>query len=335
MHSSATATADARAPILTRSGDPIISARDVVKRYDETVAVAGLDLTIWPGEIFGILGPNGAGKTTTLEMLEGLRAPDDGEIRVAGFDPVSEPERVHRVIGVQLQSTALFDYLTCAEIIALFAALYRADASPARVEHLLALIGLEEKRGSRINTLSGGQQQRLAIALALINTPRIAFLDEPTTGLDPVARRTLWQTIRDIRDKETTIVLTTHYMEEAEPLCDRIAIMDHGRAVACDTPRALIQQLGADATVRASVREGSIARDDLQRLDGVMTAELHDRDGHETIELRTTDAQATLIALLHLAQLQHVTLSGLSTSQASLEDVFLARTGHQYEGDGG
>jgi ABC-2 type transport system ATP-binding protein len=334
MHSSATAIADPRAPVLTRLDDPIISARDVVKRYGETVAVAGLDLTIRPGEIFGILGPNGAGKTTTLEMLEGLRAPDSGEIRVAGFDPVSEPERVHRVIGVQLQSTALFDYLTCAEIIALFAALYRADASPARVERLLALVGLEEKRGSRINTLSGGQQQRLAIALALVNTPRIAFLDEPTTGLDPVARRTLWQTIRDIRDKETTVVLTTHYMEEAEQLCDRIAIMDRGRVVACDTPRALIQQLGAEATVRASVREGSIAGDDLQGLDGVMTAELHHRDGHETIELRTTDAQATLIALLHLTQRQPVTLFGLSTSQASLEDVFLARTGHQYEGDG-
>jgi ABC-2 type transport system ATP-binding protein len=333
MHSSATGTVDPRTPVLTRSDDPIISARAVVKRYGETVAVAGLDLTIWPGEIFGILGPNGAGKTTTLEMLEGLRVPDGGEIRVAGFDPVSEPERVHRVIGVQLQSTALFDYLTCAEIIALFAALYHADASPARVERLLVLVGLEEKRGSRINTLSGGQQQRLAIALALVNTPRIVFLDEPTTGLDPVARRTLWQTIRDIRDKETTIVLTTHYMEEAEQLCDRIAIMDRGRVVACDTPRALIQQLGADATVRASVREGSIARDDLQRLDGVMTAELHDHDGHGTIELRTSDAQATLIALLHLAQREHVTLSGLSTSQASLEDVFLAHTGHQYEGE--
>ena len=190
MHASV--TADANAPGLARTDEPIISARDVVKRYDETVAVAGLDLTIWPGEIFGILGPNGAGKTTTLEIMEGLRAPDGGEIRVAGFDPVSEPERVHRVIGVQLQSTALFDYLTCAEIIALFAALYRADASPVRVERLLALVGLEEKRRSRINTLSGGQQQRLAIALALINTPRIAFLDEPTTGLDPVARRTLW-----------------------------------------------------------------------------------------------------------------------------------------------
>src|SRR5215207_6841282 len=199
VHASATAAAGESAPALARTDEPIISARDVVKRYGETVAVAGLSLTIWPGEIFGILGPNGAGKTTTLEMLEGLRAPDGGEMRVAGFDPVVEPERVHGVIGVQLQSTALFDYLSCAEIVALFAALYGADASPPRVERILALVGLEEKRRSRTNTLSGGQQQRLAIALALVNTPRIAFLDEPTTGLDPAARRTLWQTIRDIR----------------------------------------------------------------------------------------------------------------------------------------
>src|SRR5918997_3609307 len=302
MHSAVTETADARASARARTDAPIISARNVVKRYGETVAVAGLDLTIWPGEIFGILGPNGAGKTTTLEMLEGLRAPDGGEMRVAGFDPVIEPDRVHRVIGVQLQSTALFDYLTCAEIVALFAALYRADASPARVERLLALVELEEKRGSRINTLSGGQQQRLAIALALVNTPRIAFLDEPTTGLDPAARRTLWQTIRDIRAAETTVVLTTHYMEEAEQLCDRIAIMDRGRVVACDTPHALIQQLGAEATVRATVRHGSFTRDELRRLEGVVATELSDRDGHETLDLRTADAQATLIALLHLAQ---------------------------------
>ena len=333
MHTSVTAAASASAPALVRTDDPIISARDVVKHYGETVAVAGLDLTIWPSEIFGILGPNGAGKTTTLEMLEGLRAPDAGQIWVAGFDPVRESERVHGVIGVQLQSTALFDYLNCAEIVALFAALYGADASPPRVERILALVGLEEKRRSRTNTLSGGQQQRLAIALALVNTPRIAFLDEPTTGLDPAARRTLWQTIRDIRAGGTTVVLTTHYMEEAEQLCDRIAIMDRGRVVACDTPRALIEQLGADATVRASVQSGSIARDDLQDLDGVVSAELRDRDGQQAFDLRTIDAQVTLIALLHLAQRRHVTLSGLSTSQASLEDVFLARTGHRYEGD--
>ncbi len=318
-----------------RTDDPIIAVRDVVKRYGETAAVDGLDLTIWPGEIFGILGPNGAGKTTTLEMLEGLRAPDGGAIHVAGFDPVTEAKNVHRVIGVQLQSTALFDYLTCSEIVELFAALYGADASPARVDDLLVLVGLEEKRRSRINTLSGGQQQRLAIALALVNTPRIAFLDEPTTGLDPAARRTLWQTIRAIRDAGATVVLTTHYMEEAEQLCDRIAIMDRGRVVACDTPRALIHDLGADATVRASAQGGSLILDDLHRLEGVVGAELRDHDSRKTLELRTTDAQATLIALLDLAGHQRVILSDLSTSQASLEDVFLARTGHRYEGDSG
>ena len=317
-----------------RSDDPIIAVRDVVKRYGETLAVDGLDLTIWPGEIFGILGPNGAGKTTTLEMLEGLRAPDSGVMRVGGFDPVTAPEKVHRVIGVQLQSTALFDYLTCAEIVALFAALYGADASATRVEHLLALVGLEEKRRSRINTLSGGQQQRLAITLALVNTPRIAFLDEPTTGLDPAARRTLWQTIRDIRDAGTTVVLTTHYMEEAEQLCDRIAIMDRGRVVACDTPRALILGLAADATVRAMVEGGRLTPDDLRCLEGVVSGEVRDHDDRKTLELRTTDAQVTLIALLDLARRHQVTLSGLSTAQASLEDVFLTRTGHQYEGDG-
>ncbi len=325
------ATATESSPL--RVDDPIIAARDVVKRYGETIAVAGLDLSVWTGEIFGILGPNGAGKTTTLEMLEGLRAPDSGAIQVAGFDPVTEPERVHRVIGVQLQSTALFDYLSCAEIVALFAALYRADAAPARVAALLTLVGLEEKSRARINTLSGGQQQRLAIALALVNTPRIAFLDEPTTGLDPAARRTLWQTIREIRDAGTTVVLTTHYMEEAEQLCDRIAIMDRGRVVACDTPRALIHELGADATVRAEMVNGALALEDVQRLASVVSAELGERDGGDTLELRTGDAQATLIDLLDLARRQTVTLTGLSTSQATLEDVFLARTGHRYEGD--
>jgi len=327
-------SATASAPRLAPAEDPIIAAREVVKSYGKTTAVAGLDLAIWPGEIFGILGPNGAGKTTTLEMLEGLRAPDSGTIQVAGFDPVREPERVHRVIGVQLQSTALFDYLNCAEILALFAALYGADASPARMTTLLALVGLEEKSRARINTLSGGQQQRLAVALALVNMPRIAFLDEPTTGLDPAARRALWQTIRDIRETGTTVVLTTHSMEEAEQLCDRIAIMDRGQIVVCDTPRALIHDLGADATVRAGVASGTLTLEDIKHLARVVAAELRDRDGAVMLELRTTDAQATLIDLLDLAQRRGVTLSGLSTAQATLEDVFLARTGHRYEGDG-
>lgn len=315
-------------------GEPIIAVRDVVKHYGETVAVAGLDLTVWPGEIFGILGPNGAGKTTTLEMLEGLRAPDSGSMRVAGFDPATEPERVHHVIGVQLQTTALFDYLNCAELVALFARLYGADASPGRVDHLLNLVGLEEKRRSRVDALSGGQKQRLALALALVNSPRIAFLDEPTTGLDPVARRILWQTVRDIRAAGATVVLTTHYMEEAEQLCDRIAIMDRGRVVACDTPRALIRDLGAEATIRAEVKDAGLDLGHVESLPAVVSADLRTADSRTMLELRTTDAQATLIALLELTRARGVTLSGLGSTQATLEDVFLARTGHRYEGDG-
>ena len=307
--------------------------RDVVKRYGDTIAVAGLDLSIWPGEIFGILGPNGAGKTTTLEMLEGLRAPTSGTLRVAGFDPVTEPERVHRVIGVQLQTTALFDYLNCAELIALFAKLYGADASAKRVDGLLALVGLEEKRRSRVDALSGGQKQRLALALALVNAPQVAFLDEPTTGLDPAARRILWHTVRDIRARGATVVLTTHYMEEAEQLCDRIAIMDRGRLVACDTPRALIRELGAEATIRAEAQADGLDLAHLERLPGVISAELKREDTRSLLELRTTDAQATLIALLELTRDLGVTLTGLGSTQATLEDVFLARTGHRYEGE--
>ncbi len=307
--------------------------RDVVKRYGDTIAVAGLDLSIWPGEIFGILGPNGAGKTTTLEMLEGLRAPTSGTLRVAGFDPVTEPERVHRVIGVQLQTTALFDYLNCAELIALFAKLYGADASATRVDGLLVLVGLEEKRRSRVDALSGGQKQRLALALALVNAPQVAFLDEPTTGLDPAARRILWHTVRDIRARGATVVLTTHYMEEAEQLCDRIAIMDRGRLVACDTPRALIRELGAEATIRAEAQVDGLDLAHLERLPGVISAELKREDTRSLLELRTTDAQATLIALLELTRELGVTLTGLGSTQATLEDVFLARTGHRYEGE--
>jgi ABC-2 type transport system ATP-binding protein len=316
------------------ASEPIIAARNVVKRYGATTAVDGLDLTVWPGEIFGILGPNGAGKTTTLEMLEGLRAPDSGELRVVGIDPVAHPEQVHRLIGVQLQTTALFDYLNCAEIIALFASLYGADASSARVESLLALVDLQEKRRARVDALSGGQKQRLAVALALVNSPRITFLDEPTTGLDPVARRNLWQTIRDIRAAGTTVLLTTHYMEEAEQLCDRIAIMDRGRVIACDTPHALIADLGAEATVRAVIEGAALSLPELRALAGVVEAELSASEGRESLELRTKDTQATLIDLLELTRARGVTLSGLGASQATLEDVFLARTGHRYEGNG-
>ena len=315
------------------SSEPIIDIQGLVKRYGDLIAVNGIDLAVYPREIFGILGPNGAGKTTTLEMIEGLRPPDAGQIRVAGLDPVTRATAVHRIIGVQLQATALFDYLTAAELTSLFADLYGVARSSARARELLALVGLTEKAGARVSELSGGQRQRLALAIALVNNPTIAFLDEPTTGLDPGARRGVWQTIRGIRDAGTTVVLTTHYMEEAEVLCDRVAIMDQGRVIECDTPSGLIRQLGATTTVRATLSRGYLTPAALQQLAAVAEADLESIDGLPTILIRSHDAQATLIDLLRLAQQEGVTLTGLHTAQADLEDVFLAHTGRRFAAD--
>jgi ABC-2 type transport system ATP-binding protein len=308
-------------------GEPIIEVRGLVKRYGAVTAVDGVDLAVAAGEVFGILGPNGAGKTTTLEMIEGLRAPDAGTIRVAGFDAVTQSDQVRRLIGVQLQTTALFDYLSAAELIELFAGIYDVDGSSARVNELLRMVGLQEKRNARVDELSGGQRQRLSITLALVNRPQVAFLDEPTTGLDPAARRDLWQTMRDIRGAGTTVVLTTHYMEEAEALCDRVAIMDRGRIIACDTPQALIRGLGALATIRAEIAGGALPATELASLPGVTAS----TGGDGQVELQTTDAHVTLVALLSLAGRERVQLVGLRTAQASLEDVFLSLTGRRYE----
>ncbi|MGH2534948.1 MAG: ABC transporter ATP-binding protein, partial [Thermomicrobiales bacterium] len=312
--------------------DAIIEVRGLVKRYGSLTAVDGVDLTVLTGEIFGILGPNGAGKTTTLEMIEGLRAPDDGTITVAGLDAVAQSEQVRRVIGVQLQTTALFDYLSAAELIELFAGLYDVAAPPDWIDRLLAMVNLQEKRDARVNELSGGQRQRLSITLALVNRPTIVFLDEPTTGLDPAARRDLWKAVRDIRAEGATVVLTTHYMEEAEVLCDRVAVMDRGRVIACDTPAALIRALGKSATVRAHLTGGALAETDLASLPAVTASHAGGGNGRSAeIELHTTDAQATLVGLLALAGRANVTLTDLRSSQASLEDVFLSLTGRTYE----
>ena len=309
------------------STDPIIAISGLVKRYGATTAVDGIELTVAAGEVFGILGPNGAGKTTTLEMIEGLRKPDAGSIRIAGIDAVAESDRVRRLIGVQLQTTALFDYLTAAELIELYAGLYDVDDSPARIDRLLATVGLQEKRKAKVDELSGGQRQRLSITLALVNEPKVVFLDEPTTGLDPGARRDLWQTVLDIRAAGTTVVLTTHYMEEAEVLCDRVAIMDRGRVIACDTPAALVRTLGVAATVGAHVSEGTLPEADLAVIPGVTAAAAQ----NGAIELQTRDVQQTLIGLLDLARRHHVTLADLSARQSTLEDVFLSLTGRKYE----
>jgi ABC-2 type transport system ATP-binding protein len=255
-----------------------------------------------------------------------LREPDGGSITVAGIDAVRESDRVRPIIGVQLQTTALFEYLNAAELIELFAGLYESDASAERVKELLGLVGLEEKAKSQVNTLSGGQRQRLSIALALVNRPTVVFLDEPTTGLDPGARRDMWQMIRDIRAAGTTVVLTTHYMEEAEVLCDRVAIMDRGTVIACDTPAALIAALGIEATVRARISGGALDLADLETLPAMLGARIED----DRIALQTRDVQSTLIGLLRLVEARGVTLADLTSQQSSLEDVFLSLTGRSY-----
>ncbi|MGH2356735.1 MAG: ABC transporter ATP-binding protein [Candidatus Limnocylindria bacterium] len=225
---------------MTDGGRPIMVVRDLRKRYGSLQAVDGVSFDVGEGEVFGILGPNGAGKTTTLEMIEGMRPIDSGSATVDGIDVAREPREVKRRIGIQLQSSAFFDELTLTELIGLFAKMYERTADAME---LLAEVDLTEKARSHVRTLSGGQKQRFSIAAALVNEPRVLFLDEPTTGLDPQARRHMWGLVRRIRDGGHTVVLTTHYMEEAEELCNRVAIMDGGRIVALDTPQALINAL--------------------------------------------------------------------------------------------
>ena len=325
-------TMEATARPVVANGSPIIEVRGLVKRYGDLIAVNGIDLTVDQGEIFGILGPNGAGKTTTLEMIEGLRVPDAGTIRVAGIDAVAEPTRLRKSIGAQLQTTALFDYLSAAELIKLFCGLYGVDDSSARIDELLEMVNLKEKRGAKVNELSGGQRQRLAITLSLVNRPVVVFLDEPTTGLDPAARRSLWDTIRAVRDAGTTVVLTTHYMEEAEVLCDRIALFDQGRLIACDTTQNLIRGLNMAATIKATLLSGTLDEASLRALPSATGASIKVVNGSQPeLSIETVDVQQSLVGLLGLAGSEHVELGDLRSTQASLEDVFLNLTGRTYE----
>lgn len=317
---------------------PIIEIRGLVKRYKDFTAVNGIDLDVRAGEIFGILGPNGAGKTTTLEMIEGLRAPDGGSIRVAGLDAVAQADEVRKIIGVQLQSTALFPYLNARELLELFGHFYEVPDPAGRADELLGLVDLQGKAAARVDEMSGGQQQRLSIALALVNTPTITFLDEPTTGLDPHARRSLWQTILDVRAAGTTVVLTTHYMDEAETLCDRIAIMDGGRVIACDTPDGLIRALPQDAVVSAAIPANgrvALSEADLRSVPGVTGATVTREEERTVLKAATGDVQATLVGMLQLAEQRGIALAELTSTRANLEDVFLALTGRTYEDQNG
>jgi ABC-2 type transport system ATP-binding protein len=233
-------TEQAVRPAARTTGEAILEAVDLRKRYGSLQAVDGVSFEVAAGEVFGILGPNGAGKTTTLEMIEGMRAIDSGHATVAGVDVSRDPRGVKARIGIQLQASSFFDELNLVELLKLFGRLYDRDVDPMA---LLAEVELTEKARSQVRTLSGGQKQRFSIAAALVNDPAILFLDEPTTGLDPQARRHLWGVVRELASRGHTIVLTTHYMEEAEELCDRVAIMDGGRIVALDTPKALVDAL--------------------------------------------------------------------------------------------
>lgn len=218
----------------------IVSVKNLSKRYDDNVVVDGISFEVKPGEVFGLLGPNGAGKTTTLEMIEALRPIDDGEVMLDGLNVREQPDKVKEIIGIQLQSTTFFDKLTLREQLKMFDSLYNTNTDP---DVLLEQVQLSDKAKSYVEDLSGGQRQRFSIAAALVNQPKVLFLDEPTTGLDPQARRNLWELIQDIQKRGITVVITTHYMDEAELLCDRIAIMDAGSILTIDTPKNLIRSL--------------------------------------------------------------------------------------------
>jgi len=283
-----------------------ITVTNLTKRYGDHVAVDGISFEVQQGEAFGILGPNGAGKTTTLEMIEGLRKPDGGEIQLLGEPVWPHPERIQARIGVQLQSTSLFDRLSARELLELYATFYEVDDVAGRAGRALDLVKLDAKSEDYSRRLSGGQQQRLAIALALVHDPEIVFLDEPTTGLDPQARHNLWEVIRAInQDGGKTVVLTTHYLEEAELLCDRVGIMDEAKMVALDTPAGLVGSLGADTRISYS-----------------------DEQGDHT--LFAQDVQTAVLEVLDAARAEGRSISGLSVAGASLEDVFLNLTGREF-----
>jgi len=233
----------------------ILQVDSLSKSYGSLRAVAGVSFDVIRGEIFGFLGPNGAGKTTCLEMMEGLRRPDSGSVILEGIPVWPDPERIRGLIGVQSQSTSFYEELTAQEILRLFASLHGRKMTSQVVDDLLEMGGLIEKRNAHTITLSGGQKQRLAILVALVNEPGILFLDEPTTGLDPQARRRCWEVIKELQAKGKTVILSTHYMEEAEFLCDRVAIIDHGRIIALDTPHRLIEQFGATHGKEIAMKE--------------------------------------------------------------------------------
>nr|WP_010175949.1 ATP-binding cassette domain-containing protein [Bacillus coahuilensis] len=299
----------------------MVNVEGLVKRYGSFTAVKGIHFQVHTGEIFGLLGPNGAGKTTTIEMLVGLRKPDGGTATLSGYDVQTQVNQVKEVIGVQLQSTSLFELLKVEEILHLYASFYPSHID---INKLIEDMLLTEKRNARIKGLSGGQKQRLAIALALIHNPHIVFLDEPTTGLDPQARRTLWDIVKRLKEQGKTVLLSTHYMDEAHVLCDRIGIMDQGELIALDTPTNLVKTLQSSSTVEFNLTNRQ-SEEWFSGMDGVEEVRIKDR----FVQLYTDDIQRTLTSLINKSTEENVKIEDLQTRQATLEDVFIHMTGRR------
>jgi ABC-2 type transport system ATP-binding protein len=301
----------------------LVRADGLRKRYGNVEALRGLTFEIKTGEVFGLLGPNGAGKTTTIEILEGLRLPDEGSATVCGLDPSREQAALKQKIGAQLQATVLPDKIRVDEALALFASFYWKTTS---IEMLLERFGLTEKRRTFFEHLSGGQKQRLALALALVNDPELVLLDEPTVGLDAMLRRDIYDLIEQFRNESRTVLLTTHYIEEAERMCDRVAIIDRGRVIALGTPRELVQNSGKGTRLEARLAK-PVATERLAGLDGVLDC----RESEGAYFLHASPPAQTIAALVRFLEADSNELLDLHISRPTLEDVFVDLTGRKME----
>jgi ABC-2 type transport system ATP-binding protein len=304
---------------------PALSCRGLVKRYGDVVAVAGLDLEVRLGECFGMLGPNGAGKTTTVEIFEGLRDPDAGDVKVLGDRWRGDGLALRARLGIQLQETKFPEKLRVREVLTLFRSFYPRGID---VAYALALVGLEEKADAHVRTLSGGQKQRLSLGCALIGDPELLFLDEPTTGLDPQSRRQTWEIVEGLKARGRTVLLTTHYMEEAARLCDRVAIVEHGKVIALGTPRELVASLGAEHVIEFAIADGARASIDNAMLRTLPTVEEVARD-QGTWRLTVREVHRAVPALLTALSQRGAEPTELTTHHATLEDVFMALTGRR------
>ena len=299
----------------------VIQVENLTKRYGSNTAVNGVSFSVEQGEVFGILGPNGAGKTTTVEMIEGLRKPDSGTITVCGRDACKEADSIKEMIGVQLQATSIYDNITVKEAVNLFGGYYKKRLPAGQI---LEEVSLTDKKDSRVGSLSGGQKQRLSMGLALVNDPEVLFLDEPTTGLDPQARHNIWSIVEKMRDRGKTVVMTTHYMEEAEHLCQRLAIVDHGKIIATGTPEDLINGAKLDTSIEFN------ASRELNGL-GSRIPGLHKITNGTTnkYEVKSNRVSRILNDLTNLCFENNIELENISVRKVTLEDVFLAMTGRK------